>query len=457
MEETSVINKKITLFNITWPIFIELFLQMSLTLTDTFMLGHYSDNAVAAVGTTNQIFSVITMVYGIISSGAIILVSQYLGAGKKKNASEVAAVAFGVNLVFGLFLSLILFLFGRHILVAMNLPKEVIGYASQFLRIVGGFSFVQALFMTMSAVIRSYGHTKVSMYVAICMNILNVAGDYMMLFGPWGIPSLGVTGVAISTTVSRGIALAVLFVILVKHLKIRLPFEIILTFPKETLKNILGIGMPSAGETISYNVAQVVVTSFIATLGAEALSARTYTSSLQMFVMLMTFAMGQGSQILIGYMVGANRIEEAYKACIRNLKIGVAASLGMAILFAIIRKPLLGMLTSNQTIIALASPLLLITILLEPGRAFNLIIINCLKGSGDVKFPVFMGAISMWGVSVMLSYLLGIYFRLGLIGVWIAFCCDEWTRGILMLWRWRSRVWERMSFVNVQPNENIAK
>ncbi len=83
-------------------------------------------------------------------------------------------------------------------------------------------------------------------------------------------------------------------------------------------------------------------------------------------------------------------------------------------------------------------------------------IINSLRAAGDVKFPVYMGVISMWGVSVTLSYILGIHFGLGLVGVWIAFAVDEWFRGILMFWRWKSRAWENMSFVKaVEQVESV--
>lgn len=111
-------------------------------------------------------------------------------------------------------------------------------------------------------------------------------------------------------------------------------------------------------------------------------------------------------------------------------------------------KNLLGLFTEDQSIIDLGSRLLLLSIFLEPGRVFNVVIINSLRAAGDVKFPVVMGVFSMWGVAVLLSFVLGITFNLGLIGVWIALGCDEWCRGLMMLFRWRSRAWQSMSLTD---------
>lgn len=132
----------------------------------------------------------------------------------------------------------------------------------------------------------------------------------------------------------------------------------------------------------------------------------------------------------------------------KSLRLAIIISFGTAVLFSLFSEKLMGIFTSNPDIIKVGSVLILLTILLEPGRSFNLVVINSLRAAGDVKFPVYMGILSMWGVSVTLSYVLGIHFGLGLAGIWIAFIADEWLRGLLMLWRWRSRVWVNKSFVS---------
>jgi Na+-driven multidrug efflux pump len=147
-------------------------------------------------------------------------------------------------------------------------------------------------------------------------------------------------------------------------------------------------------------------------------------------------------------MVGAKDYDAAYKRCLKSLRLAILISFATAMIFALFSEELMGIFTSNSDIIEVGSVLILLTIILEPGRSFNLVVINSLRAAGDVKFPVYMGILSMWGVSVTLSYLLGIHFGLGLAGIWIAFIADEWLRGLLMLWRWKSKVWIRKSFVS---------
>ena len=447
MSKQKAINLKIGIFSLTWPIFIELFLHMLLGNADTLMLSQYSDNAVAAVGVANQILWIVIIMFGIISGGTTILVSQYLGANDDSKAIEVIMVSLVINVVFGLVLSMIIFIFAPQLLKMMNLPSDLMNDAIQYLRIVGGLSFIQSIIMTITATIRSYGYMKDSMRVTIGMNILNVVGNALFIFGLLGMPRLGATGVAISTSFSRLIGMIILLLLMKKRVKGHLNLKVLKPFPKNTLRDLLRIGIPTAGEQLSYNVSQLVITYFSTLLGALSLTTKIYAQNLSMFIYLFALAIAQGTQILIGHMIGAQELEEAYHRCLKSLKIAIAFSIGMAAIVTLFSKPLLGLFTKNPEIIAVGSMVMIITLVLEPGRTFNLVIINALRAAGDVKFPVYMGIISMWGVSVTLSYLLGIHYNLGLVGMWIAFSVDEWLRGLLMLWRWRSRIWEKMSFV----------
>lgn len=191
----------------------------------------------------------------------------------------------------------------------------------------------------------------------------------------------------------------------------------------------------------------MVITYFIVSIGTYALTTKVYAQNLMMFIFLFSVAISQGTQIMIGHMIGARQYEDAYARCLKSLKIAIIISLCMAGIVSIAAEPLLGIFTSNEEIISSAKVLIYLTLLLEPGRSFNLVVINALRAAGDVKFPVYLGIASMWGVGVPLSYLLGITLELGLVGVWISFIADEWLRGLLMLRRWRTRTWIHKGFV----------
>ncbi|MDG4656690.1 MATE family efflux transporter [Ectobacillus antri] len=441
-------KKQLSLFVITWPIFIEVLLYMLMGNADTLMLSQYSDESVAAVGVANQVLNIVIVMFGFVTAGTAVLIAQHIGAKEEITAKEVAVISLAANAAFGFLISLVVFIFTTPILQAMGLNADLMPRAEAFMQIVGSFSFVQALIMTVGAVLRSNGYTRDTMFVTIAMNILNVIGNYFVIFGPFGFPILGEAGVAWSTTISRIIGLGIVTYLLFRRVGNLFRAVSLFSLPTQHLRNLLKIGVPAAGEHVSYNTSQILITYFITMLGTQALTTKVYAQNITMFIFLFGVAIAQGLQIIVGQHVGARRMEEAYKSCLHALRITLIIVMVTAALFSAFREQLFSLFTQNQSIITTGSTLILLTLILEPGRAFNLIIISALRAAGDVKFPVYMGIASMWGISVPIAYILGIHFELGLVGVWIAFIADEWLRGICMLIRWRSRIWQTKSFVN---------
>ncbi|WWL79465.1 MATE family efflux transporter [Bacillus altitudinis] len=437
-----------SLFALTWPIFIEISLYMLMGSADTLMLSQYSDNSVAAVGVSNQLLNLLIVMFSFITTGTTIVIAQLLGAGRKQEATQVAYVSLGTNFLISFVISLLMFVLAVPILHMMGLSSELMPDATVFLQIVGLLSFIQALIMTYSAILKSYGFTRDTMYVTIGMNLLNVAGNYLVIFGPFGFPVLGVMGVALSTSFARLIGLTAMILIVRHRIGLQFSFKQMFYIQRTHLKKLLKIGIPSAGEQLSYNGSQMIITLFITFMGTQALAAKVYTQNLMMFIMLFGAAISQGTQILIGRLIGAKEFDAAYRRCMKSLYWAIAISLLSSTALSLSLTHLLTFFTSNSEIIQIASLLLILTIILEPGRSFNMVIINSLRAAGDAKFPVYMAMISMWGIGLPIAYLLGIQLEMGLIGVWISFIVDEWVRGIFMYRRWRSRVWTEYRFTS---------
>ncbi|TDU16585.1 MATE family efflux transporter [Bacillus sp. BK450] len=435
-----------SLFALTWPIFIEISLYMLMGSADTLMLSQYSDNSVAAVGVSNQLLNLLIVMFSFITTGTTIVIAQLLGADRKQEATQVAYVSLGTNFLISFIISLLMFVLAVPILHMMGLSSELMPDAAVFLQFVGLLSFIQALIMTYSAILKSYGYTRDTMYVTIGMNLLNVAGNYLVIFGPFGFPVLGVMGVAFSTSLARLIGLMAMILIVRRRIGLRFSLKSMFHIQRTHLKKLLKIGIPSAGEQLSYNGSQMIITLFITFMGTQALAAKVYTQNLMMFIMLFGAAISQGTQILIGRHIGAKEFDAAYRRCMKSLYWAIAISLLSSTALSLSSTHLLTFFTSNHEIIQIAATLLLLTIILEPGRSFNMVIINSLRAAGDAKFPVYMAMISMWGIGLPIAYLLGIQFEMGLIGVWISFIVDEWIRGIFMYRRWRSRVWTEYRF-----------
>ena len=397
---------------LTIPVFIEMALVMMLGAVDTVMLSRYSDNSVAAVGLDNQLISLVFLVYQFFSMGAAILCAQYIGAGLRKRLVQVVGMALVVNLLLGIAVSALLFFYAEGLLQLMGLRPELMDDGLVYLRLTGALSFFQALSLTFSASLRSADKVIYPMVVTGIVNVLNIVGNYALIFGHWGCPQLGVEGAAIATASSRAIAMMMLAVI---HFKVHIPHFPLHYFrpiPWKELRNLFYIGVPAMSENISYCLSQVVITYFINQISNEALAARTYCHNMIMFVYLFCLSITQGGDILVGHLVGQRRHQAAY---------------------------ILGNYFFRWSMI-----------ITEVGRTSNIFAGSTLRATGDVVYPFVVGVIFQWAVAVGVSYIIGIPLGYGLVGMWIGFALDENIRGVILVRRWRSGKWKAKGFVKMR-------
>ncbi|MDZ4195886.1 MAG: MATE family efflux transporter [Candidatus Izemoplasmatales bacterium] len=432
------------------PLFIENGLAMTIGISGTIMIANYDNNAASAIGVTNMVIGFFHLMFMIISVGTGIIVAQYVGAKMWKQVSTTTAMSLVVNFVGGFIGSLVIFFFAPDILKLVGLRNDLLASGLTYIRIVALSTTFQAMSFSISAVIRSYGYTSLGMKIAIIPNIVNISLNYLFIYGfpQLGITSLGVLGVGISAAISQTIGFSIFFLILTKKIDRSLSLQLLRPFPKQILKDILKIGVPSTGENISYQVSQIVVAGFITTIGVVALNTRTYYANIAMFIYLITVAFTQATAVMVGNLMGEGRAGEAYQVSIYSFKISITSSLVVNILFVLFIVPLISMFTTNPEIIALAKWIVIVDIGVEMGRASGVVFSNSLKASGDVRFPVYLNVIVTWTMVVPLAYFLGIVLGFGLIGVWAAFAFDELLRGTLLFLRWRSRKWTTKAFIN---------
>lgn len=270
------------------------------------------------------------------------------------------------------------------------------------------------------------------MLVTVLVNVMNIVGNYSLIFGKFGLPELGAEGAAISTSIARGVSMLVLFVILFRKHIPHFPRAYFRPFPWVELKNLLKVGVPSAGENMSYSFSQVVITYLINILGNEALATRTYTVNTTMFVYLFAIAMAQGGAISIGHLVGQKRVRAAYLLGKYVMRLSILVSLILSCIWAACGHFIFSALTDNAEIIRLGVTILLVDVIVEIGRAVNIYATNALRSAGDVNFPFYVGLVVQWSVSVGFSYLFGIYWGWGLVGMWVAFLLDENIRALIL-------------------------
>ena len=442
-------TKTMSIYKLGWPIFIQSLLALCLGYVDTLMITHYSDTALGGVGNANQILGFLTLAFTIISSATGVIVAQYLGAKMKDKLNEIYSVSVFFNLALSIIVSVIVFIGCDLILKLMRVPDGMVSDARNYIRIVGGFMFLQALIDIFSQIFRNNGKTKIGMYISLGMNIINITGNYLFLFGPLKYLDLGVRGVALSTTISRLVAVIFAIVYFIYNIDGNISIKYLKPFPKDTLKKLLKLGLPTAGENISYNIAQLFILAFVNSFNSNIFTNTKYACTiLSNFAFLYSVSAASATAIIIGHAVGANEYDYAYKKVIKTLKGAMIISISIAILNYIISPFTLDLFKLDNSSLVLGQKILFICIFLEIGRTINLIVIYSMRAAGDVKFPTYLGMASMWGISVLFGYILGIVLNMGLIGIWIAMAADEILRGIIVLTRWHKGKWRNKSVVS---------
>ncbi|ATV58564.1 MATE family efflux transporter [Fusobacterium pseudoperiodonticum] len=446
MDSIGNVGKK-NLISLIIPIFFELLLVTIVGNIDTIMLGYYSDEAVGAIGGITQLLNIQNVIFSFINMATAILTAQFLGAKDYKRVKQVISVSLVLNVLLGLILGGIYLFFWESLLQKINLPGELIGIGKYYFQMVGGLCILQGIILSCGAILKSHGRPTETLIINVGVNILNIIGNAFFIFGWLGMPVLGPTGVGISTVISRGIGCVAAFYMMCKYCNFTFKKKYIKPFPFKIVKNILSIGLPTAGENLAWNVGQLMIVAMVNTMGTTIIASRTYLMLISSFTMTLSIALGQGTAIQVGHLVGAGEIKEVYHKCLKSLKIALIFAFVTTSLVFLFRKPIMSIFTTNPDILKASLKIFPLMILLEMGRVFNIVIINSLHAAGDIKFPMFMGITCVFTVAVLFSYLFGISLGWGLAGIWLANAMDEWIRGLAMYFRWKSKKWQNKSFV----------
>lgn len=429
------------LFSITWPLFSELLLGIFVGLVGLSIASRTSDTASGAFALANHVQATFFLLFRIVSVGVSVVITQNLGAGNRLAADQTARASLGASSWMGLATAAGVAACAEPLLHVMNAPPPVLALALPYLRILALALALDALNAAMSAVMRAHLHAREALMNMVAMHGLHLLLCWPLMGGMGPLPPLGLQGFAVAMVISR--AFGVAFHLWLWRWRLELA-------PKRSdwwslrwtrLAPVLHIGLPGAAENVAYRLALMFTIALVARMGASELATHSYTMQLMYFILLSGLAIGFASEILVGHMVGAGALHEANQLVRKSLAVGIVVSTTLALVAALTARWTLPLFTSDPKIIATAQTLLWITVLLEPGRTFNLVVINALRATGDARFPVAAGVLSMIVVMAGGAWLLGAHWGFGLAGVWFAYAADEWLRGLIMAARWHRRGW----------------
>ena len=432
-------GKNQKLLSLFVPIFIETFLLMLCGMVDSFMVSRISDEAVGAIGTANSYYSMLFLLFAVISNGLLSVMSQYIGAGKKGVAFQARQLAILFNLGLGLAFSLFLGFGANWLVNVLGVSDALKRDAAIYLRIVGVACIIDALIPVFSNYLRAFDKTRFTLYAAIAGNVINLFLDGLFLF----VFKWGVMGAAIATVIGKFIILVLCFLFghyLVHGLQYKERES-----RKLVISQILRVGLPSAIEAAGYSLAMAAVMTLLNRMDPNGFNAnaRSYAYQISQFSFAIAFALAQENVILCGWQIGKGNMKDCYKSTYKSAALGALSCVIVGLTLALASFGYLGLLSKDNELVKVIRILLFIDIGVELGRAANLVFDNTLKSTGDSLFPMYMSVPITLFCTIGGTYLFGFVFNMGVIGAYIGLVIDEIVRGIIVLFRWKSGKWEK--------------
>lgn len=431
-------------FVLSVPLFIELFMQIMIGNVNQFMLAPLGTQPAAAVGNALQILNIVTIALSAMGTASTVLITRVLGGSSSKGSvSEIATVALMVNIVLSAAMTAVLIAFWPQFFAWLSIDASIQGMASSFLLIVGSTTVLQGAFFAFTALLRSYARAADVMKASLAMNAVNIAASALLIGGAGVVPAWGVEGAAAANVAARIVGLAFAIRLVLRHTDVRMSISYLRPFPWKTLKRMLGVGIPSSGEQMNYDMAQIVILSFINVLGTTVVTVKVYCSMIAGLAYLYSIALSQATQIVLGYLFGAGKFDAVAKRVWAADLIAIALTTAVSTAIWCNADAVLGLFTADAYVLELGRQVLFVEIFLGVGRALNIVMVRALIAVGDVKTPVTVNVVSSWVFAVGGGYLLGVGLGWGIVGMWIAMCVDEWLRAGYLVATFARGGWRR--------------
>ena len=428
------------LLRLVGPLLIEQFLAVTVGMADTMMVSRCGEAAISGVSLVDMINNLIIVLFAALATGGAVVVSQYLGAKEQEKANASAGQLILLSAILGTVVAAVCILFARPMISACygSIDADVLDAGVLYLKITAlSYPFL-ALYNAGAALFRSMGNSKISMQISVLMNIINIVGNAVCIFGL----KMGVDGVAWPSVVSRVIAAVLILGRCYQK-------GHVLTVPRTVkldtgmAKRILGIGVPSAFENSLFEAGRILVVSMISTFGTVQIAANAVANNLDGMGVIPGKAISLAMITVVGRCIGAGDHEQAIYYTRKLLLwayLTMSLSNGAILLFV---KPLVGIYELSGATMELA----ILLVQIHAGCALFLwptsfVLPNALRAANDVKFTMVVSILSMAFWRLGFSYLICVRMGLGAVGVWIAMVVDWVCRVTCFAARFHSGAWK---------------
>lgn len=429
------------LYKLILPLVVEQLLAVTIGMADTVMVASVGEAAVSGISLVDSINILLINIFSALATGGAIIAAQYIGREDRGNACVAAKQLLLAATAVSLFIMAACLIWQRPLLGTIFGQTEALvmqNANTYFLLSALSYPFL-AVYNSGAALFRAMGNSKVSMFTSVVMNVINISGNAMLIYGF----HLGVAGAGIASLVSRATGAVIMFVLLQNRRNL-IHIEKIwrLEFKPQMVKNILRIGVLNGLENGMFQVGKILVQSLIASFGTVAIAANAVANNIASVAQIPGAAIGLGMITVVGQCVGARDYQQAKKYTLKLTGAAYVTMISLNLVVLVLLNTLVGFFNLSATGASLAREVMLWQIvcssLLWPA-SFTLP--NGLRASNDVKFTMLVSIFSMWVFRIGFSYLLASFFQMGLLGVWIAMYVDWICRIVFFMVRFFRGKW----------------
>jgi len=429
---------------LAWPVIITFLLESLVGLIDTLMVGRLGAEAVAAVGVGAQILSAVSVAMTAVGTGTLALVARHVGAREHREAERVLLQSIVTAFALSLLCITPVIAYAPQLVRLFGVAPGVVGYGAGFVRLVMLSIPQSAILFVIGSALRGSGDTRTPLLIGVTVNVVNIVGNYVLIFGKLGLPAFGVRGSALATTgaftLGAGLGLVLLgrgrLVLCIRWRQFRLDPHII--------RRVLGVGYPAAGEQMLMQIGFFFYLVFAARYGTSAVAAYFIGVRILALSFLPGYGFGAAASALVGQNLGAGRPALAERSGWESNRLAVYLMSVCGLLIFVMAQPIAALFVDDSAVVYDAVSFIRTLAAAQPLMAVDFTLGGALRGAGDTRFPVLAVFVGFYGCRLAFAYMAAFVLHLSLPWVWFALIGDYVARSALKAWRFRSGRWKHV-------------
>jgi putative MATE family efflux protein len=404
------------------------------------LVGGLGATSIAAVGLGQLLAFIATTVVSGLSVGTNVIVAQLWGARRRQDAGEAARHYLWLSLAISIVLAGLGIAGNRLVMEHLGAEPGVIELALPYSTLIFFIMPCTVLIQVLSSVLQGTGDTKTPMYAMIGVNILHMLLAYPLIYGQWGMPSMGLKGAAIAVGIAETTGMLYLLVKCRRIVKTSM-------FRVDLIRSLWDVGASVSGERIVQQAGIFIYTKLVLLYGTVAYAAHQVGLSIESFSFLPGYGLAIAAATMVGQSIGAGKYTRAKLENWEANRIALVIMACMGMIFFFFPYALLRAFTADEAVIELGTMFLKIVAVLQIPLALTMVLAGSLRGAGDTRFIMGATMIGMWGVRVPLALLAALWLRQSVFLIWTAMIADWTIRMGLLLWRYQSERWRKIQVI----------